>query len=46
MTAILGVGSPLLDVLAQVSDEFLEKHVSGAKGGMEMIDSAVRTQLM
>ena len=46
MTAILGVGSPLLDVLAQVSDEFLEKHVSGAKGGMEMIDSAVRAQLM
>lgn len=46
MTAILGVGSPLLDVLAQVGDDFLEKNVSGAKGGMEMIDSAERKRLM
>ena len=46
MAAILGVGSPLLDVLAQIGDDFLEKHVSGAKGGMEMIDSSTRASLM
>ena len=46
MAAILGVGSPLLDVLAQVSDGFLEKNVSGAKGGMEMIGSEERAKLM
>ena len=45
-STLLGVGSPLLDVLAQVSDDFIEKHVSGAKGGMEMISSADRAELM
>ncbi|MBR7104991.1 MAG: adenosine kinase [Lentisphaeria bacterium] len=45
MAAVLGVGSPLLDVLARVSDGFLEKHVSGAKGGMEMIGSKERLEL-
>ena len=46
MAAVLGVGSPLLDVLAQVDDNFLAKHVSGAKGGMEMIGSEERSALM
>lgn len=46
MAAVLGVGSPLLDVLAQVGDDFLKNNVSGAKGGMEMIDSAERNRLM
>ena len=46
MAAVLGVGSPLLDVLAQVDDNFLAKHVSGAKGGMEMIGSEERAALM
>ncbi|MBQ9501519.1 MAG: adenosine kinase [Lentisphaeria bacterium] len=45
-STLLGVGSPLLDVLAQVSDDFLERHVSGAKGGMEMISPADRSELM
>lgn len=45
MAAILGAGSPLLDVLTRVSDEFLAKNVSGAKGGMEMIDSTERLAL-
>ena len=45
-SSLLGVGSPLLDVLAQVSDDFIRNHVSGAKGGMEMISSADRTELM
>ena len=44
--AVLGVGSPLLDVLAQVGDDFLKKYVSGAKGGMEMISPAERASLM
>ena len=46
MAAVLGVGSPLLDVLAKVDDNFLAKHVSGAKGGMEMIGSEERAALM
>lgn len=46
MAAVLGVGSPLLDVLAKVDDNFLAKHVSGAKGGMEMIGSEERSALM
>ncbi|HOR50611.1 MAG TPA: adenosine kinase [Candidatus Hydrogenedentes bacterium] len=33
---ILGVGSPIMDILAPVPDSFLEK-ISGAKGGMEWI---------
>ena len=45
-SALLGVGSPLLDVLAQVDDDFLSAHVSGAKGGMEMISPQERTVLM
>jgi sugar/nucleoside kinase (ribokinase family) len=35
---IIGVGSPLLDVLAHVSDEFLAG-IPGEKGGMELIDA-------
>ena len=46
ISALLGVGSPLLDVLAQVSDDFLAAHVSGAKGGMEMISPQERAALM
>ncbi|MCM8540190.1 MAG: adenosine kinase [Lentisphaeraceae bacterium] len=34
---ILGVGSPLVDVLSQVSDEHVQS-VGGEKGGMEMVD--------
>jgi sugar/nucleoside kinase (ribokinase family) len=35
---ILGVGSPLVDDLIHVDDAFLKQHVSGAKGGMEMVE--------
>ena len=35
---ILGVGSPLVDLLINVDDAFLKEHVSGAKGGMEMVE--------
>lgn len=33
---ILGVGSPIMDILAQVPDDFL-KSINGAKGGMEWV---------
>ena len=38
---LIGVGSPLVDLLIQVSDDFLTQHVSGAKGGMELVDDQV-----
>lgn len=34
--SVIGVGSPIVDLIAQVSDEFL-KNVPGEKGGMVMI---------
>ncbi|HVU35837.1 MAG TPA: adenosine kinase [Opitutaceae bacterium] len=35
---LIGVGSPIMDLLARVSDEFLVQHVAGAKGGMVLVD--------
>ena len=35
---LIGVGSPLVDLLIEVDDAFLSEHVSGDKGGMEMVD--------
>ena len=35
---VLGVGSPLLDLLARVDDAFLET-IPGEKGGMLMVDA-------
>ena len=43
---ILGVGSPLVDLLINVDDAFLKEHVSGAKGGMEMVESETIDQLV
>ena len=37
--SVIGVGSPIIDLIAQVDESFL-KQVSGEKGGMVMIDSA------
>jgi sugar/nucleoside kinase (ribokinase family) len=37
---LIGVGSPIMDLLARVSDDFLVKNVSGAKGGMVLVDGA------
>ena len=34
---LIGVGSPLVDLVLEVEDDFLSSHVSGAKGGMEMV---------
>ena len=35
---LIGVGSPIMDLLARVPDEFLHKNVSGDKGGMVLVD--------
>ena len=37
--SVLGVGSPIVDLLAQVDDAFLST-VPGRKGGMELVDPA------
>ena len=41
MKPILGVGAPLLDILARVEDAFLEK-VPGEKGGMQLVPSQLQ----
>jgi sugar/nucleoside kinase (ribokinase family) len=35
---IIGVGSPIMDILARVEESFLAR-VGGAKGGMELVDA-------
>ena len=35
---LIGVGSPIMDLLARVPDEFLQKHIAGEKGGMVLVD--------
>ncbi len=35
---LIGVGSPIMDLLARVPDEFLKAHVAGEKGGMVLVD--------
>jgi len=35
---LIGVGSPIMDLLARVSDSFLDLHVAGDKGGMVLVD--------
>jgi len=37
---LIGVGSPIMDLLAQVDDAFLRDHVAGEKGGMVLVDDA------
>jgi sugar/nucleoside kinase (ribokinase family) len=36
---LIGVGSPIMDLLARVPDEFLQCHVAGDKGGMVLVDA-------
>ncbi|WP_309400873.1 adenosine kinase [Cerasicoccus maritimus] len=36
---LIGVGSPVVDTLANVDDAFLAAHVPGAKGGMELVSA-------
>jgi len=35
---LIGVGNPIMDLLAHVDDAFLARHVAGAKGGMVLVD--------
>jgi sugar/nucleoside kinase (ribokinase family) len=35
---LIGVGSPIMDLLARVPDEFLQRNVAGDKGGMVLVD--------
>lgn len=37
---ILGIGSPIVDVLVNVTDEFIGD-IKGAKGGMELVDTSM-----
>jgi sugar/nucleoside kinase (ribokinase family) len=37
---LIGVGSPIMDLLARVSDQFLAANVVGQKGGMVLVDGA------
>jgi len=36
---IIGVGSPIVDAIAQIEESFLHENVQGAKGGMELVDA-------
>jgi sugar/nucleoside kinase (ribokinase family) len=36
---VIGVGSPLVDLILRVDDAFLSEHVPGHKGGMEFIEA-------
>lgn len=35
---LIGVGNPIMDLLAHVDDTFLKTHVDGDKGGMVLVD--------
>jgi sugar/nucleoside kinase (ribokinase family) len=35
---LIGVGSPIMDLLARVPDAFLQRNVAGDKGGMVLVD--------
>ena len=35
---LLGIGNPIMDLLAHVDDAFLRAHVAGEKGGMVLVD--------
>ncbi len=37
---LIGVGNPIMDLLAHVDDNFLRQHVAGDKGGMVLVDDA------
>src|SRR5437868_3280347 len=37
---LMGIGSPIMDLLAHVDEAFLRSHVQGEKGGMVLVDNA------
>lgn len=42
---ILGVGSPILDILVNVDDKFIES-IGGGKGGMALVDSKAQDSIL
>ncbi len=36
---VIGAGSPILDILVNVKDEFIERHAGGGKGGTCLVNS-------
>src|SRR5690606_30782683 len=42
---LIGVGSPIVDTLARVSESFVAG-IGGAKGGMELVDSVAMVDLL
>ena len=43
---LIGVGNPIMDLLAHVPDSFLTQHVAGAKGGMVLVDDEDLARLL
>jgi len=43
---LLGIGNPIMDLLAHVDDDFLDRHVAGAKGGMVLVEAAEIERLL
>ncbi len=43
---LVGVGNPIMDLLAHVPDAFLTRHVAGDKGGMVLVDGTDIAQLV
>ena len=43
---LIGVGNPIMDLLAQVPEKFLTEHVTGEKGGMVLVDDDDIVQLV
>ena len=42
---IIGIGSPIVDIIAQVGDSFIEQ-IKGEKGGMELVDESALKDLL
>jgi sugar/nucleoside kinase (ribokinase family) len=43
---LIGVGNPIMDILAHVEESFLSQHVAGDKGGMVLVDDSDIAQLL
>ena len=43
---LIGVGNPIMDLLALVPEKFLTDHVTGEKGGMVLVDDADIVKLL
>src|SRR5436190_1703007 len=43
---LIGIGNPIMDLLAHVPESFLADHVAGEKGGMVLVDDTDIEQLV